>query len=133
MPQLKSGRHVALTIEPLLDRLRYGDDCAIYGRIIAYRMRVSSPQDLVRLIDVGEYRAGEGTPPDAPCYFAGYTVGEVLDGHPDWTASEIEELREFVETAPRCQAWLEEQMRIIEGIIRDSLVWNDAVEEGLVQ
>ncbi len=133
MPQLKSGRHVGLAIDSLLDRLRYGDNDSSYGRIIAQRMSVTGPQAFIRLIDVGEYRDGEGSPPDAPCYPAGYTVGEVLDGHPDWTPSEIEELRQLVETDPRCQVWLKEQIRIIKRVIRESRFWNEVLEEGPTQ
>ncbi len=89
MPQLKSGRHVALSISPYLDALTAGSDESKYFAILALRLSANSPQALLYQVVIGYFREGQGTPPDAPSYPSGYCVGDVLEGRSDWSPGRI--------------------------------------------
>lgn len=122
MPQLKSGRHVALSISPYLDALTAGSDESKYAAILALRLSASSPQALRDQVVIGYFREGQGTPPDAPSYPSGYCVGDVLEGRSDWSPEEVAELRAFLDE-PRIVRWLQEQWDEIDEAIRNSPVW----------
>jgi hypothetical protein len=123
MPQLKSGRHVALSASPLLDRLSFGSDTSVSAIIVAYRLNVNSPRDLLNFVTVGYFREGEGTPPNAPSYSSGFSVSEVLAGKAGWSQDEIDEFNDWLNSNEKLNVWLEEQFESINIAIRDSLVW----------
>lgn len=120
MPQLASGRHVGLNLEPLLDGLRFGEDYRVFGNIYIYRRQVHQPADLLPLATVLYYREGEGNPPDAPAYSSGFTVQKVLDGEAGWSEAEIAEFRTFLEGDARVKAWLATYFDEINQIIFNS-------------
>lgn len=123
MPQLKSGRHVALSASPYLDALAREPDESKYFAMLALRVHANSPQTLRDHLVVGCFREGEGTPPDAPCYNTGYCVADVLEGRTDWSPDEVEELRGFL-AEPRIVTWLQAQWDAIDEAIRDNPVWD---------
>ena len=125
MPQLKSGRHVALSISPYLDALTAGSDESKYFAVLALRLSANSPQALRDQVVIGYFREGQGTPPDAPSYPSGYCVGDVLEGRSDWSPEEVAELRAFLDE-PRIVRWLQEQWDEIDEAIRNSPVWRRA-------
>ncbi|MBP7623351.1 MAG: hypothetical protein KA763_05220 [Xanthomonadales bacterium] len=123
MPQLKSGRHVALSASPYLDALNSEKDESKYFAIIALRAHTNTPQALRDHLVIGYFVDGVGTPPDAPSYNTGYCVGDVLEGRTDWSPAEIEEFRHFFDE-PRFSAWLQVQFDEIDEAIRNSPVWH---------
>jgi hypothetical protein len=100
------------------------DDAPCYFAIVALRTHVPSIEHLVNHIVIGYFRDGEGTPPDAPNYHSGYCIGDVLEGRSDWTESERNELREFIESEPRFRSWLEVHYADIDIAIRENAVWS---------
>lgn len=126
MPQLKSGRHVALSASPYLDALSSDKDESRYFAILALRVHANSPQALRDHLVIGYFVEGQGTPPDAPSYNSGYCVADVLEGRSDWSADEVEEFREFLDE-PRIGGWLQAQFDEIDDAIKNNPVWGSAL------
>lgn len=123
MPRLKSGRHVSLSASPLLDKIRYGSDASVSAAIMAFRLSVSSPQQLRDFLTVGYFREGEGNPPNAPSYSSGFSVKDVLEGKAGWTEEEIHEFENWLSASPEVNQWLSEQFKEIDAVIRNHVVW----------
>jgi hypothetical protein len=128
MPQLKSGRHVALSASPYLDALAAERDETKYFAIVALRLHASTPEALRDHLVIGYFVEGEGTPPHAPSYNSGYCVADALEGRIDWSADEIEEFRQFLDE-PRIGLWLQAQFDEINDAIRDNPVWDSEMLE----
>ena len=124
MPQLKTGRHVAFSVNPYLDALSDGSDDSRYFAISTLVMHASTPDALRDHVLICCFIEGEGTPPDAPVYFTGYCIGDVLEGRTDWNPDEVDELRSFVMHEPRFTQWLQGQFDAIDSKIRNNPVWN---------
>lgn len=125
MPQLKSGRHIALSASPYLDALSSEKDESRYFAILALRLHANSPQALRDHLVIGYFVEGQGTPPDAPSYNSGYCVADVLEGRSDWSADEVEEFRQFLDE-PRIGDWLQTQFDEIDDAIKNNPVWGSA-------
>lgn len=123
MPQLKSGRHVTLSASPLLNQIKFGSDVSVSATIMAYRLTVTSPQQLRDYLTVGYFREGEGSPPDAPSYHSGFLVRDVLSGKAGWSQEEVSEFEEWLDTNSKINGWLIEQFNELNAAIRDNLVW----------
>ncbi|MGA0588856.1 hypothetical protein ACO2Q2_17305 [Dyella sp. KRB-257] len=123
MPQLKSGRHVALSASPYLEALTTGPDESKYFAIVALRLNITTPEALRDHLVVGYFVEGEGTPPNAPSYNSGYCVADVLEGRSDWSADEVEEFRAFLTSAPHIAVWLQAQFDELNQAIQDNAVW----------
>lgn len=124
MPQLKSGRCVGISPDPLLHKLKTGSDAEVSAVIVAYRLTVNSPRDLTDYLTVTYFREGEVTPPNAPAYDSGFLVQDVRAGKAGWDAEEIEEFRGWLETNTRIQAWIAQQFDVVNEAIKTSLVWD---------
>ena len=120
MPQLKSGRHVAFSASPYLDALASEKDESKYFACVALRLHALTPEAMRDHLVIGYFIEGEGTPPNAPIYNAGYCIADVLQGRSDWSTDEVEELRQVVEHEPRFTLWLQEQFDDIDAAIRDN-------------
>lgn len=123
MPQLSSGRHVALSASPYLDAVASEKDESKYFAIVALRLHASTREALRDHLVIGYFVEGQGTPPNAPTYNSGYALGDVLEGRTDWRPDEVDDLREFVERNPRFQPWLQAEFAAIDEAIRTSPVW----------
>lgn len=123
MPQLKSGRHVALSASPYLDALSSEKDESRYFAILALRLHANSPQALRDHLVIGYFVEGQGTPPEAPTYNSGYCVADVLEGRTDWRPDEIKEFRQFLDE-PRLGAWLQAEFEEIDLAIKNSTIWD---------
>lgn len=123
MPQLKSGRHVALSASPLIDQLKFGTDVEISAVVIAYRLTISSAHQLRDFLTVGYFREGE-EPPEARSYNSGFLVKDVLAGKADWSQEEIQEFEAWLNANTKLNDWLTEQFNSINVAIRDNLVWD---------
>lgn len=122
MPQLKSGRHVALSASPYLDALASEKDESRYFAMVALRVHAGSPRALRDHLVIGYFVAGQGTPPNAPSYNSGYCVADVLEGRSDWSLDEVEEFRQFLDE-PRIGGWLQAQFDEIDDAITNNPVW----------
>ncbi len=130
MPQLASGRHVALSISPYLDALTHGSDESRYFATVALRLNASNARALRGHVVVGCFDDGAGTPPDAPCHDSGFCVDDILQGRSDWRADEVEEMRAILAT-PRFEAWLQAQFEELDQAIRDNPLWkSDLLMDG---
>lgn len=126
MPQLPSGRHVALTAAPFIQRLQVGDAFEIYAVIVAYRLEVRCPTDLLNFLAVVYFVDG-GVPPDAPAFASGFTVGMVLRGESDWASDDVESFeRWLVEDDGQLNEFLISQDQEINQAIRESIIWESS-------
>lgn len=124
MPQLKSGRYVGLAPSPLLALIKFGSDTSVSAAIIAYRLSISSPQQLRDYLTIAYYRqCDENPPPDALSYDSGFLVKDVLEGKADWSEDEIREFDNWLTANPKVEMFLTEQFDKINTAIRDSVVW----------
>jgi hypothetical protein len=122
MPKLKSGRHVGVGAEDLVRQLS-GTSEQVYAFVLAYRLSVRKPEDLLGIMPVVYYR-GEGGPPDAEPYRSGFLVQDVLSGKAGWTPDEISEFRQWLETNEQLVATLTADFRAVEEAIRKSPLWD---------
>lgn len=120
MPQLKSGRHVALSIIPYVDAISSGTDEEKYAAIVAILMDIPTPQALKNQLIVCYYDESKGTPPDAPIYSSGHCVADILDGRSNWASDEVEEFRSFLDSTPSFIPWLKIQFDELMQIIRNN-------------
>jgi hypothetical protein len=123
MPQLRSGRHVALSAGPYLDALASGSDESKYFSVVALRLNSATPEALLKHLVVAYFVEGEGSPPHAPSYDSGYCVSDILEGLSDWSPDEVEEFREFLTSEPRFKPWLQAQFEELNQAIKDNPVW----------
>lgn len=125
MPQLSSGRHVAVSADLLIAACQNGSDEQRSVFIMAYRLNVPTPEALEPRLAVCHFDLTQGTPPNAPCHPSGYVVADVLEGRrDDWTPEEVEEFRTWLRTNPRQKVWLQQQFDAINDAIRNSSVWH---------
>jgi hypothetical protein len=125
MPQLKSGRHVAISASTLLEAITNGSDESKTFAIMTMRLHVHSPAQLRDHLIVGCFKDGEGDPldPETICHHSGFNVGKVLAGKADWSQDEIDELRIWLDTNPKIEPWLQQQYDDIDAAIQNNTVW----------
>jgi len=117
MPQLRSGRYVAVSASPYMDALSAEKDESRYFAILALRVHANSLQGLRDHLVIGYFVEGQGMPPTLS-YNSGYCVADVLEGRSD----EVEEFRQFLDE-PRFSAWLQAQFDELDDAIRNNPVW----------
>jgi hypothetical protein len=122
MPQLKSGRHVGVSIRSYIDALTAGQEESMYFAIVALRLNVVTPEALRDHVLIVYFDESKGAPPHAPAYSSGYCVADVLEGRTDWSLDEVEEFRAFL-TEPRFAHWLQAQFDALNQVIRDHPLW----------
>ena len=125
MPQLKSGRHVGLTVEPYLDAIKSGDENLSYFGIVTFRLNVPSPDQLRDHVAIVYYR--DGGPPNGSAYISGYCIADVLSGTSDFSAAEVEEFREWLDDNSQLGPWLSTEFAEINQAIAGSPVWESAL------
>ena len=123
MPQLTSGRHVGLSTDRLFRMIDNGSDEARSVAMVWLRLHVNTPEKLRNELAIVLYREGEGTPPAAPAYLAGYTVGDVLDGRTDWPPQDVADLQAFLATR-RAKDHVQTEFEQLSEAIRQSPVWD---------
>lgn len=106
MPQLTSGRHIALLIEPFRDALASADANLRLFAAIALRTYAATAQALLRETGIAYYETGQGDPPNAPHYYSGLCVADILDGRVDWSPDEVQDFRAFTQEA-RLTEWMQ--------------------------
>lgn len=129
MPQLKSGRHVALSASPYLDALTSGPSETKYFAIVALRTSAATPEALRDHLVVGYFLESGGTPPNSPSFDSGYCVADVLEGRSDWSPDEVEEFRAFLTNEPRFGPWLQAQFDELSQAIHDNAAWESDLLE----
>ncbi len=125
MPQLKSGRHIAISASPFLDAITTGTDESKSYAIMTMRLNVWSPAELLNHLVIGYFKDGEGDPADPAtvCHHSGLNVGKVLAGEADWTQDEVEEFRIWLKTNPKIDEWLKQQFEDIDSAIVNNPTW----------
>lgn len=123
MPKLTSGRCVGVEVTPLAKHASEGADEHIYAFIVDYRLKIQQPSDLRNLLAVLYYKDSLDEPPKAPSYRSGHLVQDVLAGRADWSPSEIEEFKTWLETDRAVNVCMTEQFDAINAAIRNSPVW----------
>lgn len=123
MPQLKSGRHVGLSILPYLDVLRTGSPAQQYFAVLALRLNVPDPEALIAHAVVAYFAEGQGEPPNAPAYNSGLCVEDVLEGHAGWPEDDVEEFRRFVQDESRQGPWRRARFEDLDQAIQSCALW----------
>lgn len=129
MPQLKSGRHVTLSVSPYLNALTSGPDESKYFAVVALRLNVSTLGALRDHLVVGYFVEGEGVPPNAHSYNSGYCVADILEGRSNWSSDEVDEFRVFLIEDLNFGPWLQAQFDEINQTIQDNPVWGTELME----
>lgn len=122
MPKLKTGRHVGVESTSLISQLS-GTSEQVYAFVLAYRLSVKVPEDLLGVMPV-IYFKGEGGPPDAEPYRSGFLVQDVLLGRAGWTPDEISEFRQWLHTNEQLIAALAADFHAVDEAIRKSPLWD---------
>lgn len=122
MPQLKSGRHVALSISPYIKAVSTGRYESRFFAIVALRCNVPTPDALRDHVFIGHFGDNNTPTAQSACFSTGLCVDDVLRGWSDWTTEEVEEFRLFLDE-PRVQRWLGEQFDSLNNAIRDNHIW----------
>lgn len=123
MPQLKSGRHIAVSASPIEDIIQHGTDEQKSLAIMSYRLNITSPANLIDLLSVAYFRNGEVSPP-GESYNSGFLVRDVFDGKAGWTDDEVMEFKAWLHTDERAAAWLQSQFEAINKLIVENPLWN---------
>jgi hypothetical protein len=123
MPQLQSGRHVAVGEPGLIEAITRGDENSALSAIMGSRLSIRSTRDLVALLPVVYFDESQGTPPDCPKYPSGLLVHEVLEGQSDWSDEEVAEFRSWIENHAGLQQWLADYLERLDDAIRNAWIW----------
>ncbi len=123
MPQLQSGRHVAVSEPGLIEAITQGDENIALGVIMGSRLSIRNTRDLAELLPVVYFDDSAGTPPDCPRYPSGLQVHEVLNGQSDWSDEEVEEFRSWIETNEGLHQWLAGYLDRLNDTIRNAKIW----------
>lgn len=122
MPQLKSGRHVALGEPGLIEAVSQDDETKALSAVLITRTSIQEPWDLAEVLPVVYFDETRGTPPDCPRYPSGFLVYEVLEGKSDWREDEVSEFRTWIENDAGLQQWLAHYLRRLDEAIRPELL-----------
>jgi hypothetical protein len=123
MPQLASGRHVALGEPGLIEAVNQDDEKGAVRAALIARTSIQKAWHLAEVLPVIYFDESQGTPPDCPRYPSGWLVYEVLEGRSDWTEEEVAEFRAWMEYDPGLQQWLSNYLRRLDEAIRNSPRW----------
>jgi len=126
MPQLKSGRHVGLTICPYLDLLATGTQEQRYFALVTLRLNAAKPEALLGHLVVMYF---EGNPPDAPAYSSPYCAADIMEGRSDWLPSEVDEFIEWLTENTAFAPWLRGQFDDLNRAIQENSVWESPLME----
>lgn len=123
MPQLASGRHVALDEPGIIEAVgqEYANG-ALKAALIA-RTSIRKDWDLVEVLPVFYFDESKGTPPDCPQYPSDYLVFEILEGKSDWSEDEVSEFRAWIENDAGLRKWITDYRRRLDEAIRTSPHW----------
>ena len=119
MPQLRSGRHVGLSKDRLIE---WAHSREHMGPLLFFYCYVRSTDELWGSIDVVLFEAASdptspGAMPSGP-YLAGYTVAEISGDKCDWNETEKAEfMEEFIKEDRVCK-WLAETQTEVEEILK---------------
>lgn len=130
MPQLKSGRHVALGEPGLIEAVSQDNETKALGAVLITRISIQEPWNLAEVLPVVYFDESRGAPPDCPRYPSGFLVYEVLEGKSDWDDAEVAELRDWVENDAGLQQWIADYLRRLDEAIQSLPSWElEALEK----
>lgn len=121
MPQLKSGRHVATTLDGLMNAITHGTPESVSYAILALRLLANKPASLRGAAAVVYFR--NGPPPDGEAYHSGFSVLDVLAGKAGWSEDEIQEFREWLDGNAATE-WLKSEHQRLHAAATASPVWD---------
>jgi hypothetical protein len=101
VPQLPSGRLVALTIDPALEKAKEGH--AIFRAV--FKAQVKSADDIDQVVSIRYHRPKEGIPYPGEPYLSGITLNAIGTDRCDWSQEDIESFRQWL-TTDNTQQWL---------------------------
>lgn len=118
MPQLSSGRHIAISADPIHDNIAKGKDGKRYAAILVFRLTVHNAAELRNHMRVAFYHLTKGTPSVESSFDSGFSVADVLNGKADFSDAEVDEFRHWLDTDPRVEPYITgEYQRINQAIL----------------
>jgi hypothetical protein len=123
MPQLNSGRHVALGEPGLIEAVGQDNKNGAFAAAVIARTSIRKDRDLIEVLPVIHFDQSKGTPPDSPQYPSDYLVFEVLEGKSDWSENEVSEFRAWIENDAGLREWITDHRRRLDEAIRASPHW----------
>ena len=85
MPQLPSGRHVALTADPILELARQGN----WGLTMAFTLEVKSVEDLAPLLNIAYFKPVAGESGPGVPYPSGLMLSDIGTEKCDWPTEDV--------------------------------------------
>ncbi len=101
MPQLPSGRLVALTIDPALEMARKGH--AFFRAM--FKVQVKSADNIDQAVSILYYRPKEDVPYPGEPYLSGITLNAIGTDRCDWSQEDIDSFRQWL-SADNTRQWL---------------------------
>lgn len=130
MPQLESGRHVAVGEPGLIEAVTQADETGALKAALIARTSILRAWDLLEVLPVIYFDETQGTPPDCPRYPSGFLVYEILEGRPNWSDGEVAEFRTWIESNAGLNRWLADYRVRLDDAIRESPWWTvDELED----
>jgi len=102
MPQLPSGRHVALISDIIFAAVRKGD----FGTSMALTMHVRTPEEMASLIGISYYTPIEGEPGPGTAYLSGLMLADIGSEKCDWPDEDVDFFRQWL-ASDVVQQWLQ--------------------------
>jgi len=116
MPQLPSGLHVGLTVEPAEDLIRKGD----FGIHMNFVLGLCCMEDMAPVVSLVYYKGEQGGMPTEP-YLPGLILQDVQENRCGWSEADYQAFREWL-ASERMEEWLKESFKQLRDAISSTKV-----------
>lgn len=119
MPQLPSGRHVAMAADPVVEKFSQPIE---FGFAFEYQLKVRNPQDIYPLINTVYFRPGADNPglPGEP-YLSGLMLSDIGQPACDWPEEDQRWFLAWLQE-PTAQHWLQQTFDTLAGLVKKNQV-----------
>lgn len=116
MPQLPSGLHVGINVEPALDAISKGN----FGTNMTLAIRLCSVEDMAPVVSLVYYKGEEGGMPTEP-YLPGLTLLDVENNCCGWSDEDSQSFRDFL-ASPRAEQWMKDSFNQLQEAISSTKI-----------
>jgi len=117
MPQLPSGRHVALVKDPIFSLVREGD----FGTAMTMTLHMRSPEDLAPLLNIAYFTPVEGKSGPGLPYLSKLMLSDIGTEKCDWSAEDVDFFQEWL-ASDVAQQWLQNTFDELTELVRTTKV-----------
>jgi hypothetical protein len=127
VPQLPSGLHVAISIDPIIEIIRAGDLSTHLSMI----MGVGSADEMAPITSIVYYRGEQAGFPSDP-YLPGMTVSDVMEGRSGWAADDVQAFQDW-QQSPKVQTWLSNSFQQLTQAVNETKVKVPEALQGILE